>query len=270
MRGQRTERLVRIAARFLASSSRQISLTDLAHDFNVSKTVISDDVEIINKAFLDEGLGMVAVDRGRTGGARFVPKIASSVKRECLGSLASLLSAPDRLLPGGLIYYSDVIFNPHYASMLGFILASEFSDLDVDVVMTTEVKGIPLGMFAAYALGVPLAVCRFRNRPSDGPAVGVHYPTSSGDVRTMYLGSRQLKRGEKVLVIDDFMRGGSTVAGMLLMTKEFGASVVGVGILIVAAEPHPKAIPDYRALLRLVRDDKGATRLIVPEWERTA
>ena len=46
-------------------------------------------------------------------------------------------------------------------------MASLFTETEPDVVMTSEVKGIPIAMFAAYALGVPLAVCRFRNRPSD-------------------------------------------------------------------------------------------------------
>jgi len=33
------------------------------------------------------------------------------------------------------------------------------------------------------------------------------------------------------------MRGGSTAAGMLLVAKEFGAQVIGIGIFIAASEP---------------------------------
>jgi len=73
MRGQRTERLVRLAARFMLTPSKLVSLTDLAGKFNVSKTVISDDVEVINSAMTAEGFGQMQVDRGRSGGARFVP-----------------------------------------------------------------------------------------------------------------------------------------------------------------------------------------------------
>src|SRR5690606_41715329 len=68
-------------------------------------------------------------------------------------------------------YYSDIIFNPYYTQLLGWALASMFIDSGADVVMTTEVKGIPIALYVAQGLGLPLAVCRFRNRPSDGPAV---------------------------------------------------------------------------------------------------
>ena len=59
MRGQRTERLVRLAARFMLTPSKLVSLTDLAGKFNVSKTVISDDVEVINSAMTAEGFGQM-------------------------------------------------------------------------------------------------------------------------------------------------------------------------------------------------------------------
>jgi purine operon repressor len=249
MKGQRTERLVRIASRFMLGPSRHLSLTDLAQDFEVSKTVISDDMEIIHRAFSEEMLGGVDVDRGRSGGAYFVPRVGDELRQKWLGQIAEILSQPERVLPGGFVYYTDLIFDPRIASMLGLIMASNFSSLKPDTIMTSEVKGIPIAMFAAHALGVPLSICRFRNRPSDGPAVAVHFPTGAGDVRTMYMGTRQLGNSKRVLVVDDFMRGGSTVWGMLQMAREFGSEVVGVGVFIASEEPAKKAVPSYNALL---------------------
>lgn len=242
--------------------SKLVSLTDLAGKFNVSKTVISDDVEVINSAMCAEGFGQMQVDRGRSGGARFIPNCTAEYRGQILAGIAETLSDPERFLPSGLIYYSDLIFNPEIALSLGYAMASIFTNSESDVVMTSEVKGIPIAMFAAYALGVPLAVCRFRNRPSDGSAVGVHYPTANGDVKTMYMGTKQLKRGCRVLVLDDFMRGGSTAAGMLLMAKQFDAEVAGVGIFIAAQEPANKAVPEYRSLLTL-SENNGVARLKV-------
>lgn len=263
MRGQRTERLVRLAAKFMLCPSKLISLTDLASKFNVSKTVISDDVEVINSAMVAEGFGQMQVDRGRGGGARFVPICTPEYRQTLLSEIAEKLTDPERNLPGGLIYYSDLIFNPETALSLGYCMASLFTDAEPDVVMTSEVKGIPIAMFAAYALGVPLAVCRFRNRPSDGAAVGVHYPTASGDVKTMYIGTRQMRRGCRVLIVDDFMRGGSTASGMLLMAKQFDAEVAGIGVFIAYDEPKEKTVPNYRSLLTLKHSSEGQNRLAV-------
>lgn len=255
MRGQRTERLVRLAAKFMLCPSKLVSLTDLASKFNVSKTVISDDVEVINSAMASEGFGQMQVDRGRSGGAKFIPTCTDEYRTDILNSIASKLTSPERYLPGGLVYYSDLIFNPETALSLGYAMASMFTDSEPDVVMTSEVKGIPIAMFAAYALGVPLAVCRFRNRPSDGAAVGVHYPSANGDVKTMYMGTKQLKKGCRVLIVDDFMRGGSTAAGMYLMAQQFDAEVVGIGIFIASEEPKAKAVPNYRSLLTLCHEN---------------
>jgi len=265
MRGQRTERLVKLVAKFMMCPSKLISLTDLAGKFNVSKTVISDDVEVINTAMTAEGFGQMQVDRGRCGGARFVPLCTREYRANILDGIAKTLTDPERYLPGGLIYYSDLIFNPETALSLGYAMASRFTDSEPDVVMTSEVKGIPIAMFAAYALGVPLAVCRFRNRPSDGSAVGVHYPTANGDVKTIYMGTKQLKRGCRVLIVDDFMRGGSTAAGMLLMAKQFDAEVVGIGIFIASEEPENKAVPGYHSLLTLSQKGGKATLSVTQE-----
>ena len=265
MRGQRTERLVRLAAKFMLTPSKLVSLTELAGKFNVSKTVISDDVEVINSAMMAEGFGHMQVDRGRSGGARFIPLCTGENRTKVLQGIADTLTDPDRYLPGGLIYYSDLIFNPEIALSLGYAMSSLFEGCRPDVVMTSEVKGIPIAMFAAYAMGVPLAVCRFRNRPSDGSAVGVHYPSANGDVKTMYIGTRQLKRGCRVLIVDDFMRGGSTAAGMLLMAKQFDAEVAGIGIFIASAEPEVKAVPTYRSLLTLAHNDGRATLFVSPD-----
>ena len=251
MKGQRTERLIRITSKFLTSPSSQISLTSLADDFAVSKTVVSDDVSMVNDALTKEGYGRLIVDRGRTGGAFYIPDLAADFREKFFSNLALILSDPDRLLPGGLIYYADLLFNPTYTDVLGIALASDFKDSQPTLIMTSEVKGIPLGLATARALGVPLAVCRFRNRASDGPAVCVHYPTQSGEVRTMYMGTKMISPDDKVLVIDDFMRGGSTAAGMCQVVHEFRAELAGIGAFIVLDEPEKKAVENYRALLKL-------------------
>lgn len=251
MKGQRTERLIRITSKFLSAPSRLVSLTGLAGEFGVSKTVISDDVSMVNDALTREGYGHLNVDRGRTGGAFYIPSLTEEKRNEFLSNLAEMLSDPERILPGGLIYYADILFNPVYTDVLGQVFATDFSDLRPTLIMTSEVKGIPLGLATARALGVPLAVCRFRNRASDGPAVCVHYPTQSGEVRSMYMGTKNLSPDDKVLLIDDYMHGGSTVAGMAQVVHEFRAELLGIGVFIAMDEPENKAVEDYRALLRL-------------------
>lgn len=80
--------------------------------------------------------------------------------------------------------------------------------------MTTEVMNSSGALYAHARRSCSLLS---RNRPSDGSAVAVHFPTKTGEVRAMYMGTKQLERGSRVLIVDDFMRGGSTAAGMLFV-----------------------------------------------------
>jgi xanthine phosphoribosyltransferase len=41
-----------------------------------------------------------------------------------------------------------------------------------------------------------------------------------------------LARGEKVLIIDDFLASGSTILGLVRLTQAAGADLVGIGTLI--------------------------------------
>ncbi|HOO62846.1 MAG TPA: pur operon repressor [Synergistaceae bacterium] len=265
MKAKRMERILRIASKLLLYPSKQFSITKMADFFEVSKTVISEDISLLAQAVKQEEYGVIEVGRGRSGGAFFQPYLENEKQEQWLNEISALLKEPDRILPGGILYYSDIIFNPFYCFRLGYILATLFASKSVDAVMTSEVKGIPLGMFTAHALGVPVMLCRFRNRPSDGSAIAVHYPSMGGDVRTMYMGVRQLGERKKVLIIDDFMRGGSTVSGMLQVARESNLEVAGVGVFLASAKPSIKPIsfPSFHALLEVDVEKGNETRVSV-------
>lgn len=263
MRGQRNLRLVRLMKEFFLRPTVPHSLTVFANEHNVSKTIIGDDLNAINKAIIELGLGSFTVGKGRAGGARFIPCLKKEIREEFLSELAVELSKPDRILPGGLIYYSDLIFQPVTALKLAYCIASLYANTKIDTVLTSEVKGIPVAIYVAQALGANLSVCRFRNRASDGAAVAVHFPTSSGDVRTMYMGTRQIEQKSRVLIVDDFLRGGSTITGMLQMADQFKANVVGVATIIANSSPKLKLKKECKSLLTLTLDSKGNSKLKV-------
>jgi purine operon repressor len=54
-----------------------------------------------------------------------------------------------------------------------------------------------------------------------------------------------------VILIDDFMKGGATLKGMIDLMNEFGATVVGKGIFISTTTPHKKMVDDYISLIQL-------------------
>ncbi|MEN2997094.1 MAG: HTH domain-containing protein [Acetomicrobium sp.] len=68
MKISRPERIARIVWRLAKNPSQSFSLSDIAKEFEVSKTVLSDDVEIISNAMNDEGYSRIIIDRGRGRG----------------------------------------------------------------------------------------------------------------------------------------------------------------------------------------------------------
>lgn len=46
------------------------------------------------------------------------------------------------------------------------------------------------------------------------------------------MSKRAIAPGAKVLIIDDFMRGGGSIVGISEMIGEFSGTVVGVGVAI--------------------------------------
>ena len=77
----------------------------------------------------------------------------------------------------------------------------------------------------------------------------------------MSLARRALPAEAKVVIIDDFMKAGSTAQGMMELMNEFKAEVQGFGVLISTARPQNKLIDNYLSLLELVGVEAAAKRI---------
>lgn len=66
-----------------------------------------------------------------------------------------------------------------------------------------------------------------------------------------------------MLIIDDFMKAGGTARGLVDLMEEFGAKVVGMGVLIATAEPSQKLVKEYTSLAVLERVDEERREVVV-------
>ena len=67
----------------------------------------------------------------------------------------------------------------------------------------------------------------------------------------MVLSKRSLSQGSKVLIIDDFMKAGGTVNGMISLLDEFQAQLAGIAVLVEAEKAEERLVEDYLSLIRL-------------------
>ena len=165
----------------------------------------------------------------------FVPEISKEEAYAYVEGLAERLSEQDRLLPGGYVYLSDLLGEPELLRQVGRIIASKYLDKQIDAVMTVATKGVPIAQAVSYYLNVPFVIVRRDSKITEGSTVSVNYVSGSSErIEKMELSKRSLKRGSKVLVVDDFMKGGGTVNGMKSLIEEFEAELVGITVFAEA------------------------------------
>ncbi|CUH95469.1 Pur operon repressor [Propionispora sp. 2/2-37] len=254
---RRTERIIALTKVLVDSPGHLFSLNYFCELFGAAKSTLSEDVLTIRQVMLEFGLGNLETVSGAAGGVRFRPFQPEQVIGDFLYELAGKLATPDRIIPGGFLYMTDILFTPELMVRVGEIFFTKFAHLTPDYVMTVETKGIPLAFMTARAFDLPLVIVRQGNKVTEGPSVSISYVTGSAKrIQSMSLPRRAIPAGSRVLVIDDFMKAGGTARGILDLAQEVGVDIVGTGVLVGTAEPRVKLVRDYLPLLVLHEVDQ--------------
>lgn len=252
MKYRRSDRLVQMTNFFLTQPHKQIPLTYFADRFNCAKSSVSEDIAIVKRNFEGEQIGIILTTTGATGGVTFIPSINKVDSIKLIQDLCRKLEDPERILPGGYIYMMDIIGDPFIMNELGRIFASKFKDSQIDAVVTMATKGIPLAYGVANHLNVPVSIVRDEQRITEGSIVSINYVSGSQKrIQTMSLAKRSLKKNSNVLIIDDFMKAGGTIRGMMDLVEEFQCSIVGIGVLTEAIHEKEKLVDQYYSLTKL-------------------
>jgi purine operon repressor len=263
---KRSARLVEMTQYLLARPHTLISLTAFAERYQSAKSSISEDLAIIKEVFEDEGIGDLHTLAGAAGGVRFIPRCRKDLALGEITSICRELEQPDRLLPGGYLYMTDLLGEPGMLQEVGRMFASAFADLQLDVIMTVETKGIPLANATAQYLNLPVVIVRRDHKVTEGSAVSINYVSGSNKrIQTMSLARRALREESRVLIIDDFMKAGGTIQGMVDLLHEFRAVVAGVGVFVESGEidNDERLLHDYVSLARLTEVDLKTRHITV-------
>lgn len=250
---KRSERLIGIVNFLLKNPNTHVQLSYFTEKYQASKSSISEDLNIINDMFHHEGIGYIDTLSGVSGGIRYIPLFKKDDYIEFVDKLCESLEDPDRILPGGYLYMSDLLGNPNIAKKVGQIFATSFVNKNVDAVVTVETKGISLAYSVANYLNVPVVIVRRDPKVTEGSSVSINYVSGSLQrIQTMVLSRRNLKEGSNVCIVDDFMKAGGTINGMISLMEEFKANVVGIGVLAEAEDKNRERIVDsYKSLIKI-------------------
>ncbi|MCD6372129.1 MAG: adenine phosphoribosyltransferase [Thermococcus sp.] len=118
-------------------------------------------------------------------------------------------------------------------SIIAEEVAVRYMDVNVDKVLTAATDGIPLAVHVARELNVDVVYAKKKKEVGVEKFYEVSYvPSASGSVTTLYLPQWALRKGEKVLIIDDVIRSGETQKALLEMCRQAGAKPVGMFFLV--------------------------------------
>ncbi|GGG87443.1 Pur operon repressor [Paenibacillus radicis (ex Gao et al. 2016)] len=255
---KRSARLVEMTQYLLSRPHTLISLTAFADRYQSAKSSISEDLAIIKEVFEEEGFGELNTLAGAAGGVRYTPKMHTDTALSIMKNICRQLEQPERVLPGGYLYMTDMLGQPDLLADVGRMFATSFASRNIDVIMTVETKGIPLAYAVASCLNLPVVIVRRDNKVTEGSAVSINYVSGSNKrIQTMSLARRALKEQSRVLIIDDFMKAGGTIQGMMDLLYEFKATVAGVGVFVESGEVEleERLLEDYVSLAKLTAVD---------------
>lgn len=220
--------------------------------FDAAKSSISEDIDFAAAAIEYTGTGTIETIPGARGGVRFMADITDEQLKELQDEFCHRINDGTRILGGGFLYTSDIMYDTGLVRRIGAVFAKKFRDRNADYVATVETKGIPLAAMTAHYLNLPLVIIRREAKVSEGSTVSINYFSGSYDrVQKMSIAKRAVVPGSKAIIIDDFMRGGGSTKGLADILSEFDVSVVGTGVAIASKTPEKKKIDEYTAILYL-------------------
>ena len=153
-----------------------------------------------------------------------------------------------QILGGGILKVDGFInhqVDPILMDACGAEFASLFAGVGATKILTAEISGIAPAVFAGKHMNLPVVYAR-KSKPITMPdQVFLTLAPSHTKGRTVELivSPEYLSNGEKVLIIDDFLASGATIAGLARLAKTAGADLVGIGALV------EKSFEGGRALL---------------------
>lgn len=263
MKVRRSNRLVDMTRYLMEHPRTLVSLKFFSERFGSAKSSISEDLSIVKHTFHTWGEGSLETIPGASGGAILTPFYSKENAQRAIDNLVAEVNDDTRLLPGGYVYLSDLIGRPDILRQVGRLIATQYVDKDVDVIMTVETKGIPIAQSVAMYMNKPFVIVRNSSHITEGPTVSVNYVSGSVQrIKKMELSRRTLSAGANVVVVDDFMKGGGTLNGMHSLIKEFGANLVGMTVLAEGNATNGKRLVDNCTALIKVDAEDGEKKSI--------
>jgi xanthine phosphoribosyltransferase len=132
----------------------------------------------------------------------------------------------------------------------GHELAERFASDGVTKVLTAEISGIAPALMTALALRVPIVYAR-KTKPITMPKdifVRTAPSHTKGQEVALMVSPEFLRKGDRVLIVDDFLATGKTIDALVQIVRDAGADLVGIGAVIEKTFEGGRAVLEHHGI----------------------
>jgi xanthine phosphoribosyltransferase len=124
--------------------------------------------------------------------------------------------------------------DPELMMKIGEEFARRFEGELITKILTIESSGIAISVMAGLVLKVPVVFARKKKSVTVNENLYSTkvYSFTKNESNDIIVSKQFLQKGDKVLIIDDFLANGEAAAGLANIVKQANATVVGIGIVI--------------------------------------
>lgn len=175
-----------------------------------------------------------------------------------------------KLFPGSIVKVDGFINQKIDISLLkemGKEFARLFKDEGVNKILTVEASGIAFACAAGMEMGCDVVFAKKSGHKNIGNDVYSEkvFSYTKGIEYDIVVSREHIGKGDRILIIDDFLAVGNAAKGLVRMAESAGAEVVGIGIVIEKGfQPGGKELRDMGFRVESLAiidkiDEKGIT-----------
>ncbi len=141
-------------------------------------------------------------------------------------------------LGNGILKIDSILnhqIDPDLMAAMGREIARRFADEGVTRILTAEVSGIGPALMAGIELKVPIVYARKHKPITMKEPVYVEIapsPTKGGNQVMLMVSPEFIQAGDRILIVDDFLASGRTIAALVRLVRHAGAEPVGVACVV--------------------------------------
>ena len=172
---------------------------------------------------------------------------ASEILRTLIekGVVRDIIAKELRFVDGNVVDMYSLVYRTDILWLASIEAYYRFKDERIDVALTTEVDGIPIALAVASTLDLDLVVAKRRKELGFSEFYEeTYFSRDPPSLVTLYVPKEGLKKGSRVLIVDDLLRSGRTLRALINIVRNAKADLAGIFSLVSIGNEWRETIKD--------------------------